>query len=67
MGTTVNTGGSKKFVYGKDYNPKNTPEQDDAMDDAWARARKRKRKERIIRWAVVGVIVVVAVLYYFLR
>ncbi len=53
MAESVNTGGTRKFVYDSSYNPKNTPEEDAAMDEAWAIARERKRRQRI--WKIVGI------------
>lgn len=61
MAESVNTGGTKKFVYDSSYNPKNTPEEDAAMDEAWEMARVRKRKEKI--WKIIGVGIVALLVF----
>ena len=61
MEVKVNTGGMKEFVYPKDYNPRNTPEQDLAMDRAWEKARKIRKRNKRIKWITILIITLVII------
>ncbi len=62
----VNTGGVKKFVYGKNYNPKNTPEQNETIDKAWEKHRKMKKRNKIIKIIGFVILILVVIGAYFL-
>ncbi len=67
MKVEVNTGGLKKFVYAEDYNPKNSPEEDEAIDRAIAKHKRRKKYKIFYNYlyAILAIAILIG-LYKFL-
>ena len=68
MTETVNTRGLKKFVYPKGHQPRKlTFQQSNEIDEAYKKARKRKLKNKIIKYSIIGLIILAIVLYLVFR
>ena len=58
----VETGGVKRFIYDKDYQPKLNEKQKNEIEEAYQQAEKRKKRERrnrIILWFAVAIVILV--------
>lgn len=61
----VNTGGLTEIRYEKGYKPRAiSPEEEERMDRAWAKIRARRRKQKIITWIIILVILVALGIYF---
>ena len=65
MTSTTHTGGLKKFVYPKGHQPRKLTYQEEIrIDEAYEKARKRKLKNKIIKYSILGLIILAIVLYF---
>jgi hypothetical protein len=70
MAEQVQTGGLKQFKYDRYNQPELDPERRNAIEIGYAEADERKKKERrnkMIFWVVVGLIVLIIVGYFLLK
>ena len=68
MTETVHTNGLKKFVYSKEHQQRElTYQEKEGIAEAYERARKRKLKNKIIKYSVIGLIVLAIILYLVLK
>jgi len=67
MTTKTHTGGLKEFVYSKGHQRGLTQEESLGIKEAYEQARIRKRKEKIIKWGIIALIILIVVGYVVLR
>jgi len=67
MTSKTNTGGLKEFVYPKGHQRGLTQEEKLGIKEAYEKAGIRKRKEKIIKWSVIVLIILIVVGYMVLR
>ena len=67
MTSRIRTGGLKEFVYSKEHEPKLTQEESLGIEQAYEKARIRKRKEKIVKWGVIILIILIILGYVLLR
>ena len=70
MPEDVQTGGLMKFRYDKDRKNELSEEKKREIREAYARADERKRREKknkVIMWVVIALIVIAIVGFYFMR
>lgn len=70
MAENVNTGGTIKFHYSKDYNPQFTKEEKQEIRDAYNQYYERKRKEnrdKIIIYSAIVIIILLSAAYFIFR
>lgn len=67
MISKTNTGGLKEFVYPKDYQPRLSHKDELDIGKGYEDARKRKLKNRRIKYLIIGLILFVGVLYLILK
>jgi predicted nucleic acid-binding Zn ribbon protein len=70
MAEGVNTGGTVRFEYGKGYDPKFSEEEKQGIRDAYQASYERKARERrnkIIIYSVVALIVIAIIFYLIFR
>jgi len=68
MTTRTHTGGLKEFVYPKGHQQRRlTQEESLGVKEAYEKARIRKRKERIIKWGIIGLIILIVISYVWLK
>ncbi len=68
MTSKTHTGGLKEFVYPKGHKPRGlTLEEELGIKEAYEKARIRKKKEKIVKWIVIILIVLIIWGYLVLR
>ena len=67
MTIEVNTGGLKKFVYPKNHKVKRDYELEMDLEEGHRQADKRIKRNRIIKWSIIILIVIVVGSYFLLR
>lgn len=67
MTSRIRTGGLKEFVYSKEHEPKLTQEESLGIEQAYEKAGIRKKKEKIIKWGIVVLIILIVIGYVFLK
>jgi hypothetical protein len=66
MTSEIITEEEKEFGYSKKKSYKNTSKKDKEIDEAYERAKIRKRKEKIIIWISIALIISMAAAYFLL-
>jgi len=68
MTSTTHTGGLKEFVYPKGHQQRGlTQEEILGIEEAYEKAEIRKRKEKIIKWSIIVLVILIVVGYWLLR
>ena len=67
MTTKTHTGGLKEFVYLKGHQRGLTQEEKLGIKEAYEKANTRKRKEKIVKWSVIILIILIVVGYVVFR
>ena len=67
MTSITRSGGMKDFVYPKGHQPRLTQEESLGIKEAYEKAKIRKRKEKIVKWGVIVLIILIVIGYVVLR
>ena len=67
MTSRIRTGGLKEFVYPKGHQPKLTQEESLGIEQAYKKAGIRKRKEKIVKWSIILIVLIIFGSYLLLK
>lgn len=67
MTSTTHTGGLKKFVYSNQNERPLSEEEREGIREAYRKVEKRKRRNKIIEFSIVGLIILALILFKLLK